>query len=168
MDSAFGLMVAFQQVAWLVGGLFFWFIAGVMVLSFLYDRKTKKTYDGHIVALRVCGDVVKGKGVFYPVVLYRDDHGVMVEAETRHGSSGLAGKIPGRAVRVMPDVHDGHIATIRDGTDFILIAVMMVVGAMPIAIGVTQYAMTPYTILMFGLFGAWMGWKVLRLMRPRG
>ncbi|WP_435641382.1 DUF3592 domain-containing protein [Micavibrio aeruginosavorus] len=167
MNGMIGLMAAVQQVGWLVAGLFFWFIAFVMILSHIHDRRTKTTYAGNIAALRVRGDMAKGKAVYYPIVSYTNDAGEVVEAETRHGSSGLAGKLPGRPVRVMPDAHDPRVATIRDGSGVFLALVLWMIGALPIAIGVSQHPVTPYTITVFVAFGAWAVWRVTRMIRPR-
>lgn len=167
MGGVIGLMAAVQQVGWLVAGLFFWFIACVMIISHAHDRRTKTTYTGQIAALRVRGDAAKGKAVYYPIVSYTNDVGVVVEAETRHGSSGLSGKLPGRVVRVMPDVHEPRVATIRDGSGIVLTLVLWGMGALPIAIGVLQYPVTPYTIFIFVIFGAWVAWIIARVIRPR-
>lgn len=167
MGGVIGLMAAVQQVGWLVAGLFFWFIACVMILSHIYDRRTKKTYNGQIAGLRVRGDVTKGKAVYYPIVSYITEAGTEIEAETRHGSSGLAGKLPGRAVRVMPDAHEPGVVTIRDGSGIFLTLVLLAMGAVPIIIGVSQYPVTPYTILIFAAFGAWVAWRIARMIRPR-
>jgi hypothetical protein len=167
MNGMIGLMAAVQQVGWLVAGLFFWLIACVMILSHIHDRRTKTTYAGKIAALRVRGDISKGRAVYYPIVSYTSETGTVIEAETRHGSSGLVGKLPGRPVRVMPDGHEPRVATIRDGSGVFLAFILWIIGAMPIAIGVSQHPVTPYTIMVFAAFGVWAVWRIVRMIRPR-
>lgn len=167
MEFLWGMMEAYQQVVWLAAGFFLWFLAAIMGISFIHDRRTKTILSGRISALRVKGDMTKGQGMYFPIVTYTTADGMAMDAETRNGSSKLADKIPGQRVKIMPDPHEPRVATVFDGSGMAIMLILFFLGIIPAGIGITQYPLTIYTFVTLAVFAVWMSWKLSHIIRPR-
>lgn len=172
IDILSGGYVAFTQIGWIIGGLFLWLIALALIGGVFYANRHYISCSGEIVALRTASHdpiviTANNNPVFYPIVAYINQDGERVEAETNGGSSNLPNYIPGKPVSLRVRYDDPHIAQISDGSMQIWAFFFFLMGAVPIAIGITQYPFNIYSVLVFGAFCLWGAFKFSLSIIPR-
>jgi hypothetical protein len=172
LGSIFDAVESFHQAGFLVGSTLLLGIAAAIFADFFHWRIVAREFAGEIVALRASRGQDKGKKttrqrVYFPVIEYLADDGRRMRAHTFSGSSRLVNKLPGKRVRILVKPGEEDVARVKGLGPVVFGALFAGFGLLLLAIALTQYRFSFWTVPCFLAMVAFAAFKLLLPAKKR-